>query len=297
MAQQRGDDLLGEGQRLEHLLHAGVQQRVGDREQPDGEQPVALLLGRARGRAARTCAPRSSASATSWSGASATEDSATTVAQRRTARDAEQRERLAHGVDLARQREEGRVDVAQQRDREADVGADDPLEVLEGGLARPSARAAPAARPRRRRRSSPRGRAKNSPWKCEKPSTRQRVNSSASATPVATSTRPRSAGPAISARSSSSVAPADADLDDPAVLEQLGAALEVVEREREARRRQLAAPARSRRRERAAGRRARGRAPAASAPSSADPHRAARAELEQLGGREAVQHAPSPISS
>ena len=79
---------------------------------------------------------RRSASATSWSGASGTERERD---DRRPAPDgarAEQRQRLAHGVDLAREREEGRVDVAQQRDREADVGADDALEVLEGGLRR-----------------------------------------------------------------------------------------------------------------------------------------------------------------
>ena len=55
--------------------------------------------------------------------------------------------------------------------------------------------------------SPPRGRAKNAPWKWLKPSTRQRVNSSASSTSVATSVRPRCAGSAISACSASSLRP------------------------------------------------------------------------------------------
>ena len=48
---------------------------------------------------------------------------------------AEQAERLAHRADGPRQREEGGVDVAQQLEREADVGGDDPLEVLERDVA------------------------------------------------------------------------------------------------------------------------------------------------------------------
>ena len=58
-----------------------------------------------------------------------------TVAQRRTVRTPSRRQRLAHRADGARQREEGRVDVAQQLQRQADVGGDDPLEVLEGDVA------------------------------------------------------------------------------------------------------------------------------------------------------------------
>ena len=60
------------------------------------------------------------------------------------------------------------------------------------------------------------------------------MNSSAPATPVATSTRPRSAGSAISARSSSSSRPAARTLTIAAEVEQRRVALEAVEREPEA---------------------------------------------------------------
>ena len=79
---------------------------------------------------------RRSASATSWSGTSGTDAERDDRGPAADGARAEQGERLAHGVDLARQREERRVDVAQQRDREPDVGADDALEVLERRLAR-----------------------------------------------------------------------------------------------------------------------------------------------------------------
>ena len=94
---------------------------------------------------------------------------------------AEQRQRLAHGVDLAREREEGRVDVAQQRDREADVGADDPLELLEGDASRRGqlARAPAARRPRRRRRARRAGGRRTRPGSARSRAAWQRVNSSA----------------------------------------------------------------------------------------------------------------------
>ena len=49
---------------------------------------------------------------------------------------AEERERLADRLDRAREREERGVDVAQQLQLEADVGADRHLEVLERGVGR-----------------------------------------------------------------------------------------------------------------------------------------------------------------
>ena len=78
---------------------------------------------------------RRSPRATSSSGTSGIAEIAMTVAQRRTVRtpssdSASRTER--HGP---RQREEGGVDVAQQLERQADVGGDDPLEVLEGHVA------------------------------------------------------------------------------------------------------------------------------------------------------------------
>src|SRR3954447_8922029 len=45
-AQQRRLDLIRERQLGQHGLHRRVQQRVGDREQPDGEQALALLVRR-----------------------------------------------------------------------------------------------------------------------------------------------------------------------------------------------------------------------------------------------------------
>ena len=126
---------------------------------------------------------RRSASATSWSGASGTEDSATTVAQRRTAR-VPSSVSASRTVSILRgSAKNAELTWRRSASREPDVGADDPLEILERRLGRGQLRErlqrgdraladAVAAR-------SPRGRAKNSPWKCEKPSTRQRVNSSA----------------------------------------------------------------------------------------------------------------------
>ena len=45
VAQQRGLDLFGEGERLEDVGHRHVQQRVGDGEQADREEHLALLVG------------------------------------------------------------------------------------------------------------------------------------------------------------------------------------------------------------------------------------------------------------
>ena len=133
VAQQRGADLVRERQRLEHLLHRRAHEAVGDGEEPDREQRLALLGQRAAGE--------------HLAHAGAVQGDRDELVRR--VRDrrhrhhrrpaahgagAEQRQRLAHRADVARQREERRVDVAQQLQRQADVGGDDPLEVLEGGV-------------------------------------------------------------------------------------------------------------------------------------------------------------------
>ena len=118
--------------------------------------------------------PRSSASATSWSGASGTAESATTVAQRRTAR-------VPSSVSASRTvsiwRGSAKKAELTWRSSPTESPTSAPMmrssssKEVRPAVSSPSAcseASAPAPPP------SPRGRAKNSPWKWEKPSTRQR---------------------------------------------------------------------------------------------------------------------------
>jgi hypothetical protein len=78
---------------------------------------------------------RRRASATNSSGTSGIAEIAITVAQRRTVRTPSRLSASRTELTVRGKREEGGVDVAQQLQRQADVGGDDPLEVLEGHVA------------------------------------------------------------------------------------------------------------------------------------------------------------------
>jgi hypothetical protein len=131
--QERGADLVGERERVEHVLHRRVEQRVRDREEADGEVGV--------GGVQLAVSPEHLAHA-------GAQERELDELVRRVGRlgerhhrrppshrgSAEQRERLADRLDGAREREERRVDVAQELEGEPEVGADRLLELLERGI-------------------------------------------------------------------------------------------------------------------------------------------------------------------
>ena len=287
-AQQRPGDLVGEGQGLEHLLHVRVQERVRDREQTNRKEPVALLLAHA---AAEQLAhpPAQQRQGDQLVGRlrdRGERDHGRPAADRARA---EQRQRLANGVDLAREREERRVDVPQQPDREADVGADDPLELLERGVGRGqlaqglqrgdrAGAAAFAARAGEELALEVR--------EAEQPAAGELV---AGGDAGRDQLEPARGGLGDQRPQLVVVASGHAELDDPAVLEQLGGAVELVQREREPLRLQRGRPLRGRGRSQLENRAGavelrRRRA------FQRDPDRAAGAELEQRGGSEAREH-------
>ena len=85
-AQQRRLDLVGERQRVEHLGHRRVEQRVGDREQADREERLALLGQRAAGEHLAHAGAAQARGRRARRGTSGIAEIAITVAQRRTVR-------------------------------------------------------------------------------------------------------------------------------------------------------------------------------------------------------------------
>ena len=242
---------------------------------------------------------RSSASATSWSEAPrGRADSATTVAQRRTARvpsivSASRTVSIWRGS--AKKAEltwrssaiESPTSAPMMRSRSSNDAS------ARGQLAR-----APAARPTAPPPPSPRtGRAKNSPWKCVKPSTRQRVKLVGGRDAGGDEHQPALGRLGDQRLQRLVVAAADRDLDVRAEIEQRRGAPSRRARARTPPSRNRRAPLRARRPARAARRSRAPRAPAARRRRGSATAAGRRPSATSSAGGNASSTLPSPTSS